>query len=115
MSTADPFDVGFEYVVTDKKPEESENRPNQVEGIFRQIEEAAQQQLGVHQNSHISFAGMLCPVICEEESRVKILHGHTEIWIDRVHAAKVLNSKTRERAPGWNDVSTNPLLQPHRP
>jgi hypothetical protein len=125
MSKDDPYE-GFVYQmpveVTNEPPPgqprqaDTEQHPSAVHGIFREIEEAERASVGVHNNMSVMFAGMICPVICEEESRVKIIHGHTEIWIPRANANKALSSKApREREPGWNDVSTNPLITPHRP
>lgn len=126
MSKDDPYD-GFVYQmpvpveITNEPPPgqprngDTEQHPPSVRGIFQEIEDAERAARGVHNNMSVMFAGMICPVICEEESRVKIIHGHTEIWIPRANANKALHSKSKESQPGWNDISTNPLLTPHRP
>lgn len=97
-----------------ENPEDSADEKSKVSGVLQQIEEAELAALGLHCNHTVLFAGVICPIICEEESRVKILHGNTEIWLSRDVATKVLGTKTKEKQPKWTSLSQNPLVQPHR-
>jgi hypothetical protein len=113
-----PFD-SFEYVVeTDdgEKTEvevtkESPDANSPVRGLLKRIEEASKESVGLHANHTITFAGMICPIICETDDKIQIQHGHTKLWLPRDQASKALSARKKEPKEKWMSIFVSPSSQ----
>ena len=121
MSTGDdeedPYNV--EYIVRGDNPEDDKKKEeldadSPVRGTFRKIEEAGASSREIHANHTVMYAGLICPIVCEEEFRVKIMHGHTPIWISKDDAGIALSARKKERKERWMSIFSNPSPLPSK-
>lgn len=96
-------DSEVEVEVTKESPDDS----SRVKGIFKKIEEASREVQELRANNTVTFLGLICPIVCEEENRVQIIHGHTKIWIPRDKASRVLSGRKKEQSEKWSSIFVN--------